>query len=278
MALEIVDPHVHQWRPEVNPWYPMLIDAGMGAIAHDFLAAQYRQVAAGYDVKAIVHVSATTAPRAYLDEARWIDGMARADGWPAAFIGTVDPESPWETVRADVRQQAESSLFRGIRVLFGLDPAADVTAQLVSQLADDGHVFDLVAHPHEMSAYLALLDRVPELTVVVEHAGWPESADDMALWRQGMTALAERPRTYCKISGLAMTLQSLGLDAQRPWIEGCLEIFGTDRCMFGSNFPVDSLFGTFDELYTTYQTVAAELDDAARERLFAGTARQVYRI
>jgi predicted TIM-barrel fold metal-dependent hydrolase len=278
VTIEIIDPHVHQWRPRTNPWYPMLTEAGMDSIAHDFLAAQYRQVSAGYEVSAIVHVSATTAPRAYLDEARWIDEMARAEGWPAAFLGTIDPESSWETVSADLDEQARSSFFRGIRVLFGFDPSGELAQRLVARLAADRLVFDIVAHPNEVPAYRELIDREPDLAVAVEHAGWPESGDDMAQWRTGMAALAERPNTYCKISGLAMTLQTLALDAQRPWIEGCLEIFGPDRCMFASNFPVDSLFGTFDELYSTYRTVASELDEAAQQQVFAATARQVYRI
>jgi predicted TIM-barrel fold metal-dependent hydrolase len=69
---EIVDPHVHHWSPATNPWYPGLSRAGMDAIAHDYLASEYRADAAGYDVAAIVHVSATTEPRAYLDEQRWL--------------------------------------------------------------------------------------------------------------------------------------------------------------------------------------------------------------
>lgn len=98
------------------------------------------------------------------------------------------------------------------------------------------------------------------------------------LSRAGMDMLAARPRTYCKVSGLAMTLHTVVLDAQRPWIEGCLEAFGPRRCMFASNFPVDSLFGGFAELYTTYQVTAGQLPDDEQRALFADTARHVYRI
>jgi L-fuconolactonase len=256
----------------------MLISAGMEAIAHDFTASEYRAAAAGYQVTAIVHVSATTAPRAYLDEARWIDEMARSTGWPAAAIGTIDPGAPWHAIQSDLAAQAQRPLFRGIRVLYGLDPESRLAERLLRWLAASGLVFDLVAHPHEVPAYRALLDRVPGLTVVVEHAGWPERADEFPQWRQAITTLAQRPGTYCKLSGLAMTLHSVSLDAQRPWLEAAIEAFGAQRCMFASNFPVDSLFGTFGRLYATYEAVAGELDAAARQALFAGTARQVYRL
>jgi predicted TIM-barrel fold metal-dependent hydrolase len=280
MVAEIVDPHVHHWAPGTNPWYPALSRAGMDAIAHDYLESEYRADSAGYDVAAVVHVSATTKPRAHLDEQRWIDAMAERSGWPAAAIGTVDVGGPWEAVEGDLAAQARSPLFRGIRVLSGLDPSSDLAARLVHRLERSGLIFELVVHPAEMGAYRALLDQVPDLVAVVEHAGWPDSADAAHFqdWRHGMGVLAARPLTYCKVSGLAMTLHTVALDAQRPWIEGCLEAFGPRRCMFASNFPVDSLFGSFTELYTTYRAAAGQLPDEEQRALFAGTARHVYRI
>jgi predicted TIM-barrel fold metal-dependent hydrolase len=280
MRPEIIDPHVHHWNPAVNPWYPMLSAAGMGAIAHAYLADDYRADAAGHHVTGIVHVSATSKPRAFLEEARWLDAIAEGAGWPAATVGAVEPDNPWQVVEADVAAQRRSPLLRGIRVLSGLDPASELASRLVRQLEASGLVFDLVVHPHEVPAYRALLDSVPDLVVAVEHAGWPDSADagHFKEWRQGLAELAARPLTYCKISGLGMTLHTLGLDAQRPWIEGCLEAFGPERCMFASNFPVDSLFGSFAELYATYRTIAGELPDDAQRALFAGTARLVYHL
>jgi predicted TIM-barrel fold metal-dependent hydrolase len=63
-----------------------------------------------------------------------------------------------------------------------------------------------------------------------------------------------------------------------PWLEYALEMFGANRCMFASNFPVDSAAGTFDDLYTTFSSVTATLDERARDELFAATAERVYRI
>lgn len=277
---EVIDPHVHHWRPTSNPWYPGLKDGALSAVGTDYVAEHYRVDSEAFDVAAIVHVSAATAPRAMLDEVRWIDAMARSTGWPAATIGAIEVDQPWQTIEADLDAQAQSPLFRGIRVLYGLDPDSDVATRLVRRLAAHGYVFDQVSHPHEVPAYLRMLDAVPELTVAIEHAGWPEDTDAEHFWqwRRSMAALAARPNTYCKISGLAMTLDTVGLDRQRPWIEGCLETFGADRCMFASNFPIDKLFGGYAELYETYQAIAAELPGPDRELLFSATARRVYRI
>jgi len=82
----------------------------------------------------------------------------------------------------------------------------------------------------------------------------------------------------CKLSGLAMPLGSMSVDAFRPWLEYAIDAFGVDRCMFASNFPVDGMHGTFDELYATFAEVTAGLDDASRDKLFAATAQRVYRV
>jgi predicted TIM-barrel fold metal-dependent hydrolase len=75
-----------------------------------------------------------------------------------------------------------------------------------------------------------------------------------------------------------MPLGSMSVDAFRPWLDYAINAFGVDRCMFASNFPVDGMHGTFDELYTTFDAATADLDDASRDKLFAATAERVYRL
>ena len=102
--------------------------------------------------------------------------------------------------------------------------------------------------------------------MVVEHTGWPRSGSDeeYALWRTGIDALAGLgDNIVCKLSGLAMPFASIGVEAFAPWLEYAIEAFGVDRCMFASNFPVDSMFGTFDQLYSVFTTVTAGLDAAS---------------
>jgi predicted TIM-barrel fold metal-dependent hydrolase len=68
----------------------------------------------------------------------------------------------------------------------------------------------------------------------------------------------------------------MAADTFAPWIHGAIELFGPDRCMFASNFPVDGMHGTFDDLYTTYDELTADLDEPTRDKLFAGNAERVY--
>jgi predicted TIM-barrel fold metal-dependent hydrolase len=152
---------------------------------------------------------------------------------------------------------------------------------ILRALAERGLIFELMAHPDQLQEAAVGIEAVDGLTVVVEHAGWPRSADDgeRALWRAGMAALAEvGDRVHCKLSGLAMPLGSMAAPDLAPWIETAIDLFGVDRCCFASNFPVDGMHGTFDDLYTAYATVVTGLDDEARDKLFAANATRLYRL
>ncbi len=129
-----------------------------------------------------------------------------------------------------------------------------------------------------MEAAAAALAAFPDLTVVVEHTGWPLAQDPehAAVWRNGMTRLAGLgPRVHCKLSGLAMTLHRIDVASFRPWVAHSLEVFGPARYFFASNFPVDGMFGSYDDLYGTYAQLVDELAAPARDALFAANAARI---
>lgn len=287
-----VDSHVHHWGLSANPWYPAIQnaeadeghDAGLGEQAgglnRDYLRPQYAQDAAGFAVDKIVHVSATTAGRAYLDEAKWLDDMAARSGWPACAVGSLDPDSPMATIEADLYAQAESSLFRGARILSGMKPGSPKTLDIFKLFTGTQWVFDLVAHPGEVTDYLPQVAACESTVFALEHAGWPDTPDPghRAVWRAGLESLAAFPNVHCKISGLAMTLQTVEVPALRPYVETCIEVFGVDRCLFGSNFPVDGLFGTYAGLLGSYTEITRGLAEGDVHKLFVSNAERLYRI
>jgi L-fuconolactonase len=170
--------------------------------------------------------------------------------------------------------------FRGVRPMGRFaGPLPD--AAVLRALAERDLVFELMAHPDQLRAAADGLAGLDGLVVVVEHTGWPRSHSDeeRALWRDGIEALASLSgNVHCKLSGLAMPLGSVGVDALSPWLEPAIDAFGVERCLFASNFPVESMYGTFDELYGTFSTVTAGLDAESRDKLFAGNAERVYRL
>jgi len=152
-------------------------------------------------------------------------------------------------------------------------------AEVLRAIDERGLVLDVMAKADALNAVATTMSEWGDLTVVIEHVGWPRenSDDEYRLWRNGMNALAAAgAHVHCKLSGLAMPFQAIDETAFRRWIEYALEAFGVDRCMFGSNFPVDSMYGSFDDLYSTYDELTANLDAKAREKLFASNAERVY--
>ncbi len=288
--LALIDAHVHLWDLSSHRWYPAMQEPDPDAsfeslgdvtrMARDFLLAEYGAETAGFDVEGIVHVSATTAPRTYIEETAWVDGLLEGAGLPAALIGAVEPGLSRAELEADLDAQAASPRFRGARVLAGLDPSSGLAIDLCELLRERGLVLDLVAHPGDVAGLRPLLERFGDLEVVLEHAGWPDGtgAEERAAWEQAVAALAEHENVTCKVSGLGMATHSLAAAELRPWIETCLQAFGPGRCLFGSNFPVEAMYGTYAELLAAYAEATAGLDEAEREAFFAGNARRAYRL
>ena len=281
----IVDAHVHLWDPARTDWYPYLSHppqqgGGDSSRMHRrFDVDLYRRESAGWNVEKFINVAAATG-RHSVDETIALDHDAPAAGGPDAIIGGLPPA---DTVAESLRfidHQMTASRFRGVRPMGRLDqplPAVEV----LRGLQERNLVFELMTHPDQLGTSAAGLSGFDDLTVVVEHTGWPRSNSDeeFTLWKSGIDALAAvGPRIVCKLSGLAMPFGSMHVDALGPWIEYALGAFGVDRCFFASNFPVDAVYGTFDELYTTFSDLTAGLDEAARAKLFAENAERIYRL
>ncbi len=278
----IVDAHVHLWDPARTDMYPYLSgrqDVGMGHLsgwARHFDQKTYFAEASGWNVQKFVHVA---AGKLFVDETLEKEEEAQATGHPDALIGGVSLREPAETAIGQLDAQMAASRFRGVRPMGGSTDMVPGT-EVLTALSERGLILEMLARPDQFGEWTAALDGWDELTVVVEHAGWPHSGseEEFALWREGMARLASLgPRVHCKISGLALGLGTADAGTLRPWVRHCLEVFGVERCFFASNFPPDSASGSFDELFTTYATLTDGLDPASREQLFAANAESLYR-
>jgi len=280
----VVDAHVHIWDPDRTDWYPYLSrppQHGSGDASRmyrRFDVDTYQAESARWNVTKFVNVAAATG-RNSVDETIELDKNAEAGSGPSAIIGGLPPADSAAHAIELLDQQMIAPRFRGVRPMGGLEaPLPD--PEVLGALRDRNLVFELMTHPDQLRAAAKGLSGFEDLTVVVEHTGWPRSNTDeeRSLWRDGIDALAEvGDNVVCKLSGLAMPLESMSADALGPWLEHAIEVFGVDRCMFASNFPVDAMHGTFDDLYSTFSSVTAGFDSESREKLFAGNAERVYR-
>ena len=279
----IVDAHVHLWDPARADWYPYLSRPQEGSAGDAsrmnrlFDADVYQTETARWNVERFVNVAAATG-RHSIEETIELDANAHAGGGPHAIIGGLPPtESVAEAVEL-IERQMTASRFRGVRPMGpNADPVPDAGA--LRALQERNLLFELMAHPDQLQPAATKLADFDDLIVVVEHTGWPRSSSDeeRALWRVGIDALAALGgNVMCKLSGLAMPLECMSVEAFAPWLEYAIEAFGVDRCMFASNFPVDATYGTFDELYEVFNTVTAGLDSGSRAKLFAQNAERIY--
>ncbi|WP_436701403.1 amidohydrolase family protein [Nocardioides sp. BYT-33-1] len=281
----IVDAHAHLWDPAANPWYPRL-HSFAEATASPWLLDRHRYVdlAAhhpGLTLAGVVHVAASSAPHAYLDEARWLDAERAGAPVPIVSIGTVDPQLPVAELVAHLDEQATYGHLRGIRVFPGIEPDAPGTAPLLDWLAERGLVFDLVATPGSLPAWATLLAGRPGLRVVLEHLGSPHdlSPDGYAAWRAAMRRAAAETDWRCKFSGLGMVLPTVTGTTLRPWLEDAVAAWGWDRLLFGSNMPIDSRRVRHPDLLAAIVPLVGELARPAEAaRFFADNARAAYRL
>ena len=296
--LRIVDPHVHLWDLS-RARYGWLQDdplpnnpAGdMSGIANrNYLLKDYLADAGPWRVDKIVHVEAGQPIGAQLGETEWLQAMADDYGYPQGIVAGADLTDP--DLDALLEAHAARTNVRGIRQIVcwhpdrlktynARDPLLDPAWEAgLARLARHGLSFDLQLYPVQMQTAAAIARRHPDVPLIINHAGLPTDRDEagMTVWREGLRELARQPQISIKISGLGITDRDWSVESVRPIILECIDAFGTERSMFASDFPVDRAHGTFDAVYSAFDTVTFGFSPTERDRLFASNAEAVYRI
>ncbi len=281
----IVDAHVHLWDPARTDWYPYLSTSGdqlnmgdVSGMSRRFDVSTYLSESVGWNVEKLVNVAAATGAYS-VDETLELDRRADADTHPDAIIGGLPLTDSVAEAVAALDKQLAAPRFRGVRPMGAVEGRLP-SAEVLRALQERDLMFEVMSHPDQLVATAKGLEHHGDLVVVIEHTGWPRNGSDeeRALWTEGMNALAGLgDNVLCKLSGLAVPLGSMAVNVLAPWIEHTIDAFGIDRCLFASNFPVDGMRGTLDELYTCYSAVTASLGADARDKLFAANAERIYR-
>jgi len=292
----IIDAHHHLWDLDACH-YPWLMERGVirffgdpAPIQKNYLASDLCADAVSYELAGSVHIQVGVADGDDVNESRWLDDVARENGLPSAIVAFCDLSN------ADAQQRLDSQMaierVRGIRHIVGRSATEDtatgsdgllqnsVWLENLASLRDRNLSFDLQLIPQQVERMVAVLQRIPDLRVALCHCGspWDQSSAGLVSWRDGLRKLAALPNVFCKISGLAMFRHQWSTEDNRPIITTCIELFGASRCMFGSNFPVDRLHKSYDEIWQAYETLASGYSGEEQERLFAGTAAEFYRL
>ena len=298
MIEQIVDAHHHLWNLN-KIHYPWLMARGVvrffgdpTPIQHDYLVDDFLDDVGELPVTSSVHIQVGAASSDSVAETRWLQSEAQQTplGIPNAIVAFCDLAD--EDTDKILDAQAESGNLRGIRQIVGLSPAEDAKSGRGALLDDTIWIdnlarlpsrqlsFDLQLIPAQLPAVTKVLARIPDLRVALCHCGSPhdQSEHGLANWRKGLARLAELPNVYCKLSGFSMFEQNWDAERVRMTALTTIDIFGVDRCMFGSNFPVEKLHVSYKTLYSSYLDIAAEFSESEQQNLLADTARSFYRI
>jgi predicted TIM-barrel fold metal-dependent hydrolase len=296
--LAIIDAHQHFWDLERNylPWLcdsePIRFRYGdYRALRRSYLPADYLADAAGHRVVKSVYVEAEWNPADPLGETRWVHALSAATSWPHAMVAQAWLDRA--DVEAVLAHQAASPLVRGVRhkPAAAGSPAEARRGQPGSMddprwragyalLERHGLSFDLQTPWWHLDAALELARDFPATQILLDHAGLPadRSADGLAAWQRAMAVLAEAPNVAVKISGLGQPGQPWTVAANGPIVRTILALFGVERCLFASNFPVDSLCASFDTIYAGFKRIVAALPATDQRKLFHDNAARLYRI
>jgi predicted TIM-barrel fold metal-dependent hydrolase len=140
--------------------------------------------------------------------------------------------------------------------------------------------FDLQTPWWHLDAAAELAHDFPATQIAINHTGLPadRSSEGLAGWRRAMALTAEQPNVAVKISGLGRAGLPWTVEANGPIIRDAIAIFGIDRCLFGSNFPVDSLVATFDAIVSGMRAALADCSAVDRHKVFYANATRIYRL
>jgi predicted TIM-barrel fold metal-dependent hydrolase len=296
--LPIIDAHQHFWDLDSNylPWLrdepPIAFRYGdYAALKHNYLPADYRRDTQGLDLVGSVFVETEWDRRDPVGETRWVHGLAAKSGLPSVMVCHAALHR--DDVADILAQQASFALVRGIRHKPGAASGPDkiekgspgsmtdpAWRRGYAMLAGHNLSFDLQTpwwHLHEAAELNA---QFPRVLIILNHTGLPRdrSAEEMAHWRAAMTVFAASPNVAVKISGLGEAGRPWSLERNRAVILDTIEIFGEDRCMFASNFPVDGLVGSLATIYRGFSQATETLGNVVQAKLFAGNAGRIYRL
>lgn len=293
--LDLVDAHHHVWRRADQPWLngPMVprIFGPHEAIRRDYTIEEYLADIADAGVVASVYVQTNWHPSRAVEEVEWVQSLADAHGWPHAIVGFVDLTAADLVQTLDAEQR--HPLLRGVRQQvhwhdnpqYRFAERPDVIADPawrsgLSRLAPRGLLFELQLFASQMALAADLVRAFPETTFVLVHAGMLEDTSEAGrlAWRRGMKQLAAQPNVCVKLSGLGTFVHRAAIEDIQPIVSDVVSIFGAERCVWGSNFPIEKLWTSYPTLVSIVRQAVSHLPLAEQRQILSETACRLYRI
>ncbi len=299
-TLKIIDAHHHFWDLENSGiHYPWLHNKEPEAfflgdytqLRQNYLPDDHLRNAGQHLIEKTVHVEAECSRDEQVAETQWLNELHAKTGLPNAIVAHA-----WfhtANAAAVLEEQASYSLVRGIRSkpVTRSSPEATLASHEgtmqdpawvagLKRLRQHNLSWDLRVPAWHLLEAAEILRQIPDTPVVLNHTGfpWNRSEDGLAMWRRGMRALAEHPTCFCKLSCLCLPDGPWNYDSNRALVLETIDLFGAERCMFASNFPVDGLRVDMNTMWRDYKRIVGDFSPADQQRLFYGSAAAFYRV
>lgn len=285
--VDFVDAHIHLWNLNSNLCYDWLRgeDGGMlGAQSEIAIttwdAPRFKAETRFHTPAKTVHIQATDPPTDAVAETVWLAEQQSAYGTPTAIVGRADLRDPKLAGTLDRHLEA-SSAFRGVRDMSTMGALDDPSIRKGLVELDRRQLsWEVNTTADQVDHLIDLAREFPRLTIVNGHTGWPieRTPEYFVTWHDALKRLADCENVSCKISGLGMTDHEWTIASMTPYVHGALDAFGPDRCMFGSNWPVDRIYASYDALVTSVAAMTRGLSSRESHAFWTGTATRIYNL
>lgn len=297
--MPFIDAHMHLWDLTRNhlPWLsdpdpvPGFRYGDYADLRRNYLLPDYLADAAGIEVTGAVFVETEWDPADPRGEVRWVRDLMARNTLPSVMVAGARLHDP--QVAPLLQDYGADPVVVGIRHKPTAAPCPDsIVAGAAGSMTDpawrrgfaalaaQGLSFDLQTPWWHLAEARALADDFGDTQIIVNHTGLPMDRSPAGLegWRRAMHHLSGAPNVRVKISGLGVPGQPWTVDANRRLVLDTIEMFGVQRCMFGSNYPVDRLVAPYRTILQGFDTITSTLTQTERAALFHDTARRVYRL
>ena len=281
--MTVIDAHHHLWDPRVRD-YPWMAGPELDPVRHRYTLGDLRREtdAAGVDHTVLVQTVSEVA-----ETEEFLDTAAASDGLIAGVVGWVDLTAP-DVADAIARLRARPGGERLVALRHQVEdePDPDWLARPevrrgLRAVATAGLVYDLLVRVPQLPAARVAVQELPDARFVLDHAAKPAiAAGSLEPWAGELAATARLPNVVCKLSGLVTEARWDDWDADRirPYADHVLGVFGPDRVMFGSDWPVCRLAASYGQVRELADALVAGLSPAEREAVFHRSAARAYRL
>ena len=291
---KIIDSHFHIWRQADLPWLvgPMVprIFGPYEPIRRDYSIEEFLEDQKEQGIEKAVYVQTNWAKADFEKEVAWVQQTANETGWPHAIVGYADMSV--DDVRPQLDRLKAYPLLRGVRMQLHWHQIADYrfaptpdqvidpkVRKNVARLRDYGLSFDLQLFPGQMRDGAELVGENPEIEFILTHTGMLTSMDSGTVeeWESGLSRLAPFPNLSAKLSGLGTFVHRNDPDLIEFVVKRAVGILGSERLMFGSNFPIEKLWTDHAALVSAHLKALAGQPPSVADDILWNTAQRVYR-